>query len=35
MPDDGLLVDWIPHVATTPALQQKLLMENPMQLYWR
>jgi 2-pyrone-4,6-dicarboxylate lactonase len=34
MPDDGLLVDVIPHVATTPALQQKLLVTNPMRLYW-
>ncbi len=34
MPDDGLLVDFIPHIATTPALQQKLLVTNPMRLYW-
>jgi 2-pyrone-4,6-dicarboxylate lactonase len=34
MPDDGLLVDWIPSIAATPALQQKLLVENPMRLYW-
>ena len=34
MPDDGLLVDVIPHVAVTPALQQKLLVTNPMRLYW-
>ena len=34
MPDDGLLVDVIPHVATTPAQQQKLLVTNPMRLYW-
>ena len=34
MPDDGLLVDWIPHIATTPALQQKLLVNNPLRLYW-
>ena len=34
MPDDGLLVDVIPHVAITPALQQKLLVTNPMRLYW-
>lgn len=34
MPDDGLLVDFIPHIAVTPALQQKLLVENPMRLYW-
>jgi len=34
MPDDGLLVDVIPHVAATPALQHKLLVANPMRLYW-
>jgi 2-pyrone-4,6-dicarboxylate lactonase len=34
MPDDGLLVDFIPHIATTPALQKKLLIDNPMRLYW-
>lgn len=34
MPDDGLLVDFIPHIATTPALQHKLLVANPMHLYW-
>ena len=34
MPDDGLLVDFIPHIATTPALQRKLLVDNPMRLYW-
>ncbi|WP_096696208.1 amidohydrolase family protein [Polaromonas sp. AER18D-145] len=34
MPDDGLLVDYIPHIATTPALQQKLLVDNPTRLYW-
>ena len=34
MPDDGLLVDVIPHVATTPALQRELLVTNPMRLYW-
>jgi len=34
MPDDGLLVDFIPHIAVTPALQQKLLVDNPMRLYW-
>ena len=34
MPDDGLLVDLIPHIATTPALQRKLLVTNPMRLYW-
>jgi 2-pyrone-4,6-dicarboxylate lactonase len=34
MPDDGLLVDFIPHIAPTPVLQQKLLVDNPMRLYW-
>jgi 2-pyrone-4,6-dicarboxylate lactonase len=34
MPDDGLLVDFIPHIATTAELQRKLLVENPMRLYW-
>ncbi len=34
MPDDGLLVDFIPHIATSPALQKKLLVSNPMRLYW-
>ncbi len=34
MPDDGLLVDIIPHIAPTPDLQRKLLVDNPMRLYW-
>jgi 2-pyrone-4,6-dicarboxylate lactonase len=34
MPDDGLLVDFIPHIATTAELQRKLLVHNPMRLYW-
>jgi 2-pyrone-4,6-dicarboxylate lactonase len=34
MPDDGLLVDFIPHIAPTPDVQQKLLVDNPMRLYW-
>ena len=34
MPDDGLLVDFIPQIATTPELQQKLLVDNPTRLYW-
>ena len=34
MPDDGLLVDFIPHIATTFELQRKLLIDNPMRLYW-
>ncbi|MDQ0073416.1 2-pyrone-4,6-dicarboxylate lactonase [Variovorax boronicumulans] len=35
MPDDGLLVDFIPHIAPTADAQQQLLVENPMQLYWQ
>jgi len=34
MPDDGILVDYVPSIATTPALQQKLLVTNPTTLYW-
>jgi 2-pyrone-4,6-dicarboxylate lactonase len=34
MPDDGLLVDYIPRVAPTAELQKKLLVDNPMRLYW-
>ncbi len=34
VPDDGHLVDVIPHIAPTLELQQKLLVENPMRLYW-
>lgn len=34
MPDDGTLVDFIPHIATTTQLQRKLLVDNPMRLYW-
>ncbi|NDC62022.1 MAG: 2-pyrone-4,6-dicarboxylate hydrolase [Betaproteobacteria bacterium] len=34
MPDDGLLVDFIPHIAPTPDLQHKLLVDNPTRLYW-
>ncbi|MDA0239639.1 MAG: amidohydrolase family protein [Proteobacteria bacterium] len=34
MPDDGNLVDFIPKIAPTEALQQKLLIDNPMRLYW-
>ncbi|MBL0801424.1 amidohydrolase family protein [Streptomyces albidoflavus] len=34
MPDDGLLVDHIPHVATTRDRQRALLVDNPMRLYW-
>jgi 2-pyrone-4,6-dicarboxylate lactonase len=34
MPDDGLLVDVIPRIATTPDLQRRLLVDNPTRLYW-
>lgn len=34
MCDDGVLVDQIPKIAPTPALQQALLVDNPMRLYW-
>ena len=34
MPDDGQLVDMIPKIAPTAELQQKLLVDNPMRLYW-
>ena len=33
-PDDGLLVDTIARIAPTRALQQALLIDNPMRLYW-
>ena len=34
MPDDGELVNFIPHIANTKQLQHKLLVDNPMRLYW-
>jgi 2-pyrone-4,6-dicarboxylate lactonase len=34
MPDDGLLVDYVPHVAVTAEQRRKLLVDNPMSLYW-
>ena len=34
MPDDGKLVDMIPRIAPTGELQQALLVDNPMRLYW-
>lgn len=34
LPDDGLLVDVIPRIAVTVELQRKLLVDNPMRLYW-
>ncbi|NTF90089.1 amidohydrolase family protein [Agrobacterium rhizogenes] len=35
MPDDGALVDFIPRIAPTETLQRKLLVDNPMRLYWQ
>lgn len=34
MPDDGKLVDFIPRIAETEEAQRKLLVDNPMRLYW-
>ena len=34
IPNDGALVDMIPRIAPTAALQRKLLIDNPMRLYW-
>jgi 2-pyrone-4,6-dicarboxylate lactonase len=34
MPDDGNLVDVIPRIAPTEDLQRKLLVDNPLRLYW-
>lgn len=34
IPDDGHLVDMIPRIAATDELQIKLLVTNPMRLYW-
>ena len=34
MPDDGNLVDIIPLIAVGSVLQRKLLVDNPMKLYW-
>jgi 2-pyrone-4,6-dicarboxylate lactonase len=34
IPDDGLLVDFIPHIATSQERQRQLLVDNPMRLYW-
>jgi 2-pyrone-4,6-dicarboxylate lactonase len=33
-PDDGVLVDYVPKIAPTVALQKALLVDNPMRLYW-
>ena len=34
IPDDGQLVDVLPRLAPTKELQRKLLVDNPMRLYW-
>jgi 2-pyrone-4,6-dicarboxylate lactonase len=34
IPDDGGLVDVIPRIAVTEELRRKLLVDNPMRLYW-
>jgi 2-pyrone-4,6-dicarboxylate lactonase len=34
MPDDGLLVDYIPRIAVSADAQHRLLVDNPMRLYW-
>jgi 2-pyrone-4,6-dicarboxylate lactonase len=34
MPDDGDLVDLMPRIAPTAELRQRLLVDNPAQLYW-
>jgi 2-pyrone-4,6-dicarboxylate lactonase len=34
MPDDGNLVDLVPRIAPTEDLQRRLLVANPMRLYW-
>ncbi|AMO71210.1 amidohydrolase family protein [Sphingorhabdus sp. M41] len=34
IPDDGHLVDMIPRIAVTGDLQRKLLVDNPVRLYW-
>ncbi|MDG2376669.1 MAG: amidohydrolase family protein [Woeseiaceae bacterium] len=34
MPDDGKLVDYVLAIAVNERLQQQLLIDNPMRLYW-
>ena len=34
IPDDGVLVDMIPRIASTPELRRALLVDNPQRLYW-
>ena len=34
MPDDGLMVDIIPHIASRRRPAGSALVDNPMRLYW-
>jgi 2-pyrone-4,6-dicarboxylate lactonase len=34
MPDDGRLVDFVPRIAVTAELRERLLVDNPTRLYW-
>ncbi|MCI7352995.1 MAG: amidohydrolase family protein [[Actinobacillus] rossii] len=34
MPDDGLLVDYVAQIAPTESERQRLLVDNPIRLYW-
>ena len=34
IPDDGHLVDMVPRIAATADLQRRMLVDNPMRLYW-
>ena len=34
MPDDGVLVDFVPRIALSAEVQRRLLVDNPSQLYW-
>ena len=34
IPDDGHLVDMIPRIAVSEELQRRMLVDNPMHLYW-
>ena len=34
IPDDGALVEMVPRIAPTAELQRKLLIDNPMRMYW-
>ncbi|MBO0334120.1 amidohydrolase family protein [Sneathiella sp. CAU 1612] len=34
VPDEGILVDVIPRIAVTKDAQQRLLIDNPLRLYW-